>query len=589
MYTPLRQGSPERRAGITDGSLNTGRRDVPPAEGRDVAGVAPEPAEEAPPPDDPPDPSEQPAVANATTAKAIAARIAARGIFVPTPRPVVSPPPSADPGEQRRATPRRPPRSLLCQEGHAGEGQAQRIREPRPKAGVGVGGHEIAQVRRVTHVHRAVPARSLLSGLVTRRSPGRAPIDPSRAPIDPGQATAARYVAVLFGLSVALQRFAVPGLTVVELLLPIVLGWAVWGLHRGVLVLDRRRLALWAAAAGACALAVPAQVLAVQDTRISLGSYGLFLVVWLPAVLRLREVGRAGYLLALRRVAGIALVLAGVCIVMTGSQLAGLPYRDWMAEFLPEGLLLQDFIITYPVTYGSSLYRANAWIGLEPSIVSLQLGIGFLAALLTRMRWPALLVLSAGIVCTTAGSGMAIVAVGVLVLLLHKYRSRILRYAPGAVAALAMIWFAPWGVYIYSRLTEFSNPDSSTSLRGVLPYQYLWRFWVDQPAGILLGHGPGSSQDLVTASRIVGLLVPTPAKIFFDYGLVAGLVLACFLIVCYVGGPSRSLAVTLAVSLWLIQPGTTVMVIIVQVFLTVTWWSPRTSPVLESTPTGGHG
>jgi hypothetical protein len=404
-----------------------------------------------------------------------------------------------------------------------------------------------------------------------------------------GQRAAARHVVVLFGLSVLLQRFAVPGLSVVQLLLPIVIAWTAWGLHRGILVVDARRLVLWTAAAGACALVVPAQVFAVPDARISLGSYGLFLVVWLPGIVRLREAGREGYLLALRGIARISMVLAGACMVMTGSQLAGLAYRDWLAAYLPKGLLLQDFIITYPVTYGSSLYRANAWIGLEPSIVSLQLGIGFLAAILTRTRWPALVLLSAGIVCTTAGSGMAIVAVGVLVLLLHRYRSRILRYAPGAVAALAMIWFAPWGVYIYSRLTEFTNPDSSTSLRGVLPYQYLWRFWVDQPAGILLGHGPGSSQSLVTASRIVGLLVPTPAKVFFDYGLVAGLVLAAYLAACYVGGPSRSLAVTLAVSLWLIQPGTTVIVIIVQVFLTVAWWSPRSSPVLESSPTGERG
>ena len=405
---------------------------------------------------------------------------------------------------------------------------------------------------------------------------------PSAEEITDGERGAARYVGVLFGVSVLVQRFAVPGLNVIELLLPIVLAWTGWGLHRGVFVVDRARLVLWMLAAGACALVIPVQEYAVPDARISVGSYGLFLVVWIPTMVRLRNASTAGFQLALRMITRVAVALAVVCVAMIASQLAGLAYQDWMAMTIPESLLLQDFVITYPMSYGVSLYRANAWIGLEPSIVSLQLGIGFMAALLTRRRWPTLATLAAGILCTAAGSGMAIVAVGVIVVMLHRFRGRILRYLPAAVAGLAISWFLPWGVYIYSRLTEFTNPDSSTSLRGVTPYQYLWRFWVERPAGILFGHGPGASQDLVTESRIVGLLVPTPAKIFFDYGMIAGLLLAALLLVCYLGGPARSVAVSLAVSLWLIQPGTTVMVIVVQVFLVVTWWAPRVGDVLEN-------
>lgn len=393
---------------------------------------------------------------------------------------------------------------------------------------------------------------------------------------------AARYVGVLFGVSVAVQRFSVPGLNIIELLLPVVLAWAGWGLHRGVFVINHTRLVLWTLAAGACALTIPVQVYVLNDTRISVNSYALFLLVWLPTVVQLRHATTAGFLLALRMIARVAVVLAVICVAMIVSQLAGLAYQDWLATALPENLLLQNFVITYPMSYGVDLYRANAWIGLEPSIVSLQLGIGFMAALLTRRRWPTLTILAAGILCTAAGSGMAIIIVGVSVVMLHRFRDQILRYLPAAVFGLALSWFLPWGVYIYSRLTEFTNPDSSTSLRGVTPYQYLWQFWVDPPVGILFGHGPGSSQARVTESQIVGLLVPTPAKIFFDYGLIAGLLLAVVLLFCYTSGPSRSFAVTLAVSLWLIQPGTTVTVIVVQVFLLVTWWSPRVGAVLES-------
>jgi hypothetical protein len=71
-------------------------------------------------------------------------------------------------------------------------------------------------------------------------------------------------------------------------------------------------------------------------------------------------------------------------------------------------------------------------------------------------------------------------------------------------------------------------------------------------------------------------------KIFFDYGVVAGLALAAFLLFMYLGGPSRAFAVTLGVSLWTLQPGTTTMVFVVAVPLLVTWWTPRTRQALET-------
>ena len=76
--------------------------------------------------------------------------------------------------------------------------------------------------------------------------------------------------------------------------------------------------------------------------------------------------------------------------------------------------------------------------------------------------------------------------------------------------------------------------------------------------------------------------MPTPLKIFYDYGLIAGLALAAFLLFMYLGGPSRSLAITLAVSLWTLQPGTTTAVFTVAIPLFVTWWTPRTQGPIES-------
>ena len=73
-------------------------------------------------------------------------------------------------------------------------------------------------------------------------------------------------------------------------------------------------------------------------------------------------------------------------------------------------------------------------------------------------------------------------------------------------------------------------------------------------------------------------------KVFFDYGVIAGLALCVFLVFCYFGAPSRALAVTLFASSWVLQPGTTTFVLVMQTLLFVTWWTPRRRRPLESAP-----
>jgi hypothetical protein len=396
------------------------------------------------------------------------------------------------------------------------------------------------------------------------------------------QGRTVRYVAGLFVALVLLQRFAVPGLPQVSALVPVVLGWTAWGVLRGLLEVERSRLLLWCAAAGTAALAVPMQVHLVRDPIISPTSWALLVAIWLPAALRLRERSRATYVRVLRSVVVTASALAGGCVAMMAVQLAGVPYRDYLASVVPAPLLLNDFVITYPVVYGSELYRANAWIGLEPSMVSLQMGIGLLAAVLVGSSLRTVLLLVTGLICATSGSGFAILAVGVVVLLLHRARGRLVRYLPAAVAALVLLFTLPWGQYLLERTSEFSDSRSSTSLRGLLPYEYLWPTWIADPMAVLVGRGPGSSQQLVNDSGILGLLVPTPIKLFFDYGLVAGVVLAALLLYSYAGGPSRAFAVSLLVSLWLLQPGTTTTIVVAPLFLLVTWWAPSGEPALET-------
>jgi len=116
------------------------------------------------------------------------------------------------------------------------------------------------------------------------------------------------------------------------------------------------------------------------------------------------------------------------------------------------------------------------------------------------------------------------------------------------------------------------------------PYVELWPRWIVDSVTPLLGLGPGSSQREVKGSGTLGLLVPNPAKIFFDYGLIVGLVLAAFLIYVHLDSPSPSLSFTFFFSLWTVQASTTSMVLAANVLIVATLWSPRPGLPLDDIP-----
>lgn len=396
------------------------------------------------------------------------------------------------------------------------------------------------------------------------------------------QRRVAAWIAVLFGLLVVLQRFSVPGLTNVSMLVPAVIGWMVLARIAGVLEVDRTRLCWWLGFAGVSALGMLVQQQLVDQAVISLTAWLLIVVVWLPFTMRAVDRSTPTYMCLLRHVSWISAGLAVLAVIMVGLQLIGIPYRDYFAAYVPATLQLEGFVISYPITWGSPIFKANAWIGLEPSFVSAQLGVGLLAAIFVRARMWMILVLILGLIATVSGSGIVIVLVGLLVMVLHRSRVLLVRYAVVAGIAVGASLLTPFGTMLLDRSTEFQGENTSTSLRALQPYEELIPRWATDPLGMLLGYGPGSSQRAVEATNVLGLLVPTPAKVFFEYGLIAGFVLAAFMFVCYWGGPSRTFAVTLLVSLWVLQPGSTTLTITLPLLVLVTLFSPRWGPPIET-------
>ena len=144
-------------------------------------------------------------------------------------------------------------------------------------------------------------------------------------------------------------------------------------------------------------------------------------------------------------------------LLFTLTQLVGIGYRDWVGQIVPAPFLVNGYVISYPIVYGSELYKSNAWITLEPSFLSFMLGVCVVAAILARLHWVKVMVIFAGLLCTTAGSGLAIV-VAFAVLTVVSGRARRLRsYAVPGIVLGALFATTLLGEAITGRLTEVGN------------------------------------------------------------------------------------------------------------------------------------
>jgi hypothetical protein len=387
------------------------------------------------------------------------------------------------------------------------------------------------------------------------------------------------WVTTLFVATFLLQRISVPGISI-PVTLPLAVLWIALAWLRGVVTVDPTRLLIWMAAAGVSGAMVLPQLLFVASPYVSFNSWALWMVIWLPLVVRLQRRSRVDYVRTLRAVAHVGLGIAALSLLFLVLELLGIRYVDWVAEFVPQNLLVQDFNVTYPIAWGSTIYKSNAWLALEPSFLSFMLGACLLAALITRMSAFKAMLLLAGLLSTLAGSGLALVGGYLVGLVVVRRIGALRKYA--VPSALLIVGYSMTGFAgsITQRVSEGGDSRSSTALRATEPYVQLWPHWVADPVGILVGQGAGSSAEIVRSLAIQGLLVPNVAKVLFDYGLIGGVALIILMIVTYLRGPEPLFALTLAGSMFVLQSASQPLVIC-SVML-VTLWSPAVGPPLRA-------
>ena len=174
-------------------------------------------------------------------------------------------------------------------------------------------------------------------------------------------------------LTFLFQRISVPGISI-PVTVPIAGLWLGLGFLRGLVTIDPRRFVIWCLAA-----AVRRDGAASADHRgrslCELQQLGAVDGHLASPVVRLRDRSRVQYLRTLRAVANAGLGLAVLSIAFMLSQLFGLRYYDWVAAVVPHNLLVHDYVVTYPISYGSPIYKSNGWIALEPSFLSFFIAV----------------------------------------------------------------------------------------------------------------------------------------------------------------------------------------------------------------------
>ncbi|GAA4674662.1 hypothetical protein GCM10025780_18940 [Frondihabitans cladoniiphilus] len=343
-----------------------------------------------------------------------------------------------------------------------------------------------------------------------------------------------RFLAVALVLVVLLQRFAIsPGGNEVPVIVPILLVLVAVGLYRGRLRVHRLNASLIVLLVLTALIATLAQMS--QGDLPSVLSVASMTLIYIPAMVR-----STGGAATLRVVADVFVVLmtiaALVSLVQFVGQYAGIANVDWFTRLVPAQFLVQGYSPNAPVHYGQSLLRSNAFVFLEPSFLSLSLGMAVLVAVRTGRGWFQLTILLAGMVPTLAGNGIAVLIPGLVITLFSPVRRNLLALLPGLIAAIVVATVSPLGRLYLGRSTEANSSGSSSSLRFVQPYTTLLPASLDSPFHTLFGHGASTSDPFLDNQGLIAVTRPIVPKVLFEYGMLGAVGIVLVLLVLFVGG-----------------------------------------------------
>ncbi|CAO5181160.1 O-antigen ligase like membrane protein [Frankia sp. AiPs1] len=345
---------------------------------------------------------------------------------------------------------------------------------------------------------------------------------------------------VLMFFEIFFQRIALPvGASQVQIILPITYVCLAIMVYRGGLSRNNGRMTGYLVAMAGCSLSALACFLRQKDDT-SFTSLLLLLATYVPFVYGLRPAdARALLPRMLDRFLIMITVLAGLALFQFAIQLVGVPYTDVVGNIVPSNLLMHGFNTSYPVQYGSSLYKSNAFVCLEASFCSQFLGFGIVVCVLRGGHWWRLPMFILAILSTVSGTGLLLLACAGVLLAVHKGARFAFSALLGVGLIVLIISLTPASSIFAARATETSSSTSSGSLRFVQPYQRTWEALGKDPLTVAFGTGPGfADRDASAFFSRTGLplnyaLIP---KLVLEYGVVGTVVFASFIVAMFVRG-----------------------------------------------------
>lgn len=369
-------------------------------------------------------------------------------------------------------------------------------------------------------------------------------------------------LAVMMTSVTVLQRLAVPFGGGVSFALVVVLAGVVYLLLSGALVEDRLRAGLYLLATALSLLAAASAFALGREG--SLSSVLLLVVLYAPFAYVLRPELGGVYPRLLDFFCGLMVICAVLSLGQWVAQVAGWQYSDPL-RVLPERLVLQGYNTTYPLEFGSEIEKSNGFVFLEPSFCSQFLALAAIVQLVRGgHRWRVLLFV-AGIIPTVSGTGLLLLALGLVVLSLRRGPLWSFALLGASVIVTAAVAFSPWGELFAARAAEARTSESSVSLRSVDPYQRAYAQLGADNLSPFIGGGPGLVEreaDDHFLRTDLSVAFPVIPKLIAEYGLIAGTSFVLFAVVAlWSGAPSPTIAASvllmyLALSGSLLQPHT---------------------------------
>ena len=330
---------------------------------------------------------------------------------------------------------------------------------------------------------------------------------------------AIRLTGVLMFTALFLQRFAIPIGTGVDVVGPIGLAVAAYGLLRGTLALHRGRTMLFLLLAAATFLALAFHVSGTDgvqyatDTN-SLSQFllltGFAVVSFSQPVDERRFFHTVNFFLMLIAVAGIAQFIA---------QFVGLKLFAFTG-LLPASMLFESGYNLQILIGVGEILKSNGFFLLEPSVLSQMMVLGLIIEVLVSRRLAYLGLFTAGLLLSFSGTGWIVLAgflVGVIISMGWRGLTLAgLAVAVLGVAGLAAILIVPDFAYaLLGRAGEITQPGTSGFLRFITPFWVLNDMLTARPSVAWAGLGSGVTERLTMPYDYA---VNTPVKISLDYG-----------------------------------------------------------------------